>query len=126
MSDTVWAAIVGGVAGIVTSSVTTLFGPLVHWDIEKKRKKRDDRIEAIHRWREMVMSWRFFSPHNQPTTVHLELERSWISLEPQLSQSTLQEISRYQGRQITYAELEEFENFMLLEIAKLERKWKLV
>jgi len=126
MSDTVWAAIVGGVAGIVTSSVTTLFGPLVHWNIEKKRKQHEDRIEAINRWREMVMGWRFYSPHNQPTTLHLDVERGWVSLEPHLSQSILDEVARYQGRQITYEELQQFEEFMLLEIARLERKWKLV
>ena len=126
MSDTLWAAIVGGGAGIVTGTLSSILAPWVNWRIEQRRNKIIRRTEQIHRWREMIMGWRFYSAHNKPTTLHLDLERGWISLKPHLKASVIQEVAQYQEREISYAELEKFVNFMLCEIEKLERKWKLV
>ena len=124
MTDTIWAAIVGGAAGIITGSLSSLFAPLVHWGIEKRKRILTGRIEAIQRWREMIMGWRFYAEHAQPTTLHLELERGWVSLEPHLKPSVLQEVARYQGREISYNELDQLVTFLLAEVAKLEKRWK--
>ena len=126
MSDTVWAAIVGGVAGIVTGSLSSLFAPWVHWGIEKRRRKLDKRIELIGRWRDMILGWRFYSDHTRPTVLSLDLERGWVSLKPNLGRSVIQEVARYQERDISAIELDELVNFLLTEVAKLEKQWKLV
>lgn len=126
MSDTVWAAIVGGGAGIITGSLSSLFAPWVNWGIEKRRRKLEGRIELIHKWREMIMGWRFYADHNTPSILHLDLERGWVSLEPHLKPSVLKEVARYQGREIPYDELDQLVGYLLVELAKLEKKWKLV
>ncbi len=126
MTDTVWAAIVGGFAGIVTGSISSIIAPWVNWRIERKRRLTEDRKEAIHGWREMIMGYRFYAEHNKPSQLHLELERRWISLEPNLPASVIQRVTGYQERAISPEEREEFVTYMLVEVAKLERKWGLL
>jgi hypothetical protein len=119
-------ALVAGGAAILGGLITAVVAPHVTWGIEQKRNKRDARIEAIHRWREMILGWRFYTDHGKPTTLHLDLERGWVSLEPHLSSAALQEVARYQGRAIPYDELDQLVTFLLAEIAKLEKRWKLI
>lgn len=126
MTDTVWSAIVGGAAGIITGSLSSLFAPWVNWGIEQRRRKVGSRLELIRRWREMIMSWRLCADQTTPSTLHLDLERGWVSLEPNLNDSVIQEVARYQGRELAYDELDQLITYLLAEIAKLERKWKLV
>jgi hypothetical protein len=38
MTDTVWAAIVGGIAGVVTGSISAVVAPWANWGIEKRRQ----------------------------------------------------------------------------------------
>ena len=125
MTDTVWAAIVGGAAGVITGSLSSLIAPWTHWGIEKRRMRFNGKIESIKRWKEMILGWRFHAERNRPLDLHLELQRGWISLEPHLGKDALEEVARHQGRQITYEELNQLVTFLLVEVAKLERKWKL-
>ena len=126
MSDTLWAAIVGGIAGIIAGGLSSIVAPWANWRIERKRQQIEERSQAIRRWREMIMGWRFYADHNRPGQLYLERQVGWVSLEPHLKPAVLHNVGRYRGREITRQERDEFVDFMLVEVAKLEKKWKLV
>ncbi|MDM3948478.1 hypothetical protein [Mycobacteroides abscessus] len=51
MSAEFWAAVIGGVAGLATGTLSSLIGPWVNWRIEQKREERQHRRNLISSWR---------------------------------------------------------------------------
>lgn len=51
MTSGIWAAVIGGIAGLVTGAVSSLIAPWVQWGIEKKR-------EDLRHKRDLITSWR--------------------------------------------------------------------
>jgi hypothetical protein len=58
MTDTVWAAIVGGIAGVVTGSISAVVAPWANWGIEKRRHSRESRKQIIQSARRIVVEYR--------------------------------------------------------------------
>ena len=53
--DSTWgAAVVGGVAGVITGGLSSLLAPWAQWRVERKRLQRAERVAAIREWRELI------------------------------------------------------------------------
>lgn len=53
--DSTWgAAVVGGVAGVVTGGLSSILAPWAQWRVERRRLQRAERVAAIRELRELV------------------------------------------------------------------------
>jgi hypothetical protein len=125
MTDTVWAAIVGGIAGVVTGSISAVVAPWANWGIEKRRQKLNDRRERIKAWREMVKVTNLQRESFRETTGYStlrpylttglidEIERTDINITLTMGGSTPDRKTQLKAR-------------ILDEIAAIEKQWKLL
>jgi hypothetical protein len=51
MTPEVWAAVIGGVAGLATGAVSSLIAPWAHWSVEKRRTDRERQHALLDSWR---------------------------------------------------------------------------
>jgi len=123
MTDTAWAAIVGGIAGIVTGSISALIAPWANWGVEQRRQRRNDRRERIKTWREMVKIKDFKRESFRETT-------GYSTLRPYLTTGLIEEIERPGTELYTVNSSPDrrtqLKAKVLDEIAEIERKWKLI
>jgi hypothetical protein len=123
VTDTIWAAIVGGVAGIITGGITSLLAPWTNWGIEKRRQKLNARRDRIEQWRKMVKVKEFARESFRETT-------GYSTLRPYLTTGLIEEIERpgtslllTVGDTVRSTQLKAK---ILDEIAGIERQWKLL
>lgn len=149
MSDTVIAAIVGAVAGIITGSIGSLFAPWANWGIEKRKQKLAYRRELIAKWRAMVKDITTSHSANNELLIKLVQEhQDWYSLKPHLNPITLSmvgvplldknvksladtsqrlHIHQKQHKSDDYQTwTENALNYLIDDIGKIEKKWGLV
>ncbi|TDZ75214.1 hypothetical protein DE4585_01574 [Mycobacteroides salmoniphilum] len=50
MSSEVWAAVIGGAAGLATGTLSSLIAPWVNWRIEQKREELQHKRDLIASW----------------------------------------------------------------------------
>ncbi|MCA1566828.1 MAG: hypothetical protein LC803_14525 [Acidobacteria bacterium] len=149
MSDTVLAAIVGAVAGIITGSIGSLFAPWANWGIEKRREKLAYKRELIAKWRVMVRD--ITTSHNTNKEILIKLlqeHQDWYSLKPHLTPNTLSIIgipmidkdvkSLSETSQLLHKHEKRHShndyqtwtdvalNYLIDDIGKIEKKWGLV
>ena len=55
MDPSIISAIVGGITGLISGAISSLFAPWINWGIEKRRKKQERRTELVKQWREILM-----------------------------------------------------------------------
>lgn len=123
MSDTILTALIAGVVGLVTGAVGSLIAPWVNWGIEKRRKQFENRSELVHQWRDIIA--------NADFDRSLMLKSPFYgSLRPLLSPETLQKIERPSTHIYSVIGGPPIDNHdrttLLHEVARIERKWKLV
>ncbi|KLI04077.1 MULTISPECIES: hypothetical protein [Mycolicibacterium] len=56
MASEVWAAIIGGAAGLATGTLGSVIAPWVNWGIERRREDRKHMRDLIESWRAGVAS----------------------------------------------------------------------
>jgi hypothetical protein len=125
MSDTLIAAIVGAVAGIITGSIGSLFAPWANWGIEKQKQKLAHRRELVAKWREMV------AETSKQTGVNAELyihsHKDYYSLLPHLRKEGIK--ARTEAiRAVSVKPYPILPILMLIleDIDRIEREWDLV
>lgn len=150
MSDTVIAAIVGAIAGIVTGSIGSLFAPWANWGIEKRRKRLEYRKDLIKGWRELIAHTTFAYNHRVPEddstwTEILERDHRFYSLKPHVHSEVLERLGTANDTQASklMTTLNETEAALVKsgfkpqvtigarrnlvdEIARLEKEWGLI
>jgi len=52
----IWAAVIGGIAGLVTGALGSVIAPWVSWGIEKRREDRKHKRDLIMSWRTGIAS----------------------------------------------------------------------
>jgi hypothetical protein len=150
MSDTLIAAIVGAVAGIITGSIGSLFAPWANWGVEKRRKKHEYRKDLIKEWREMLAHTTFAYTHrveedNSTWIEILERDSRFYSLKPHLHPELLERLGTSRQTEVgkVLADVNETEaalvksgfkpyittgarRVLVDEIARLEKEWGLI
>lgn len=126
MTDTVWAAIVGGAAGIITGSLSALVAPWANWGIKKK-----DLLLAHHR--ELVSKWRAMleeagqqdigrGADTDKLLAFLEKHKDFYSLSAHLPTNS------YEAYYKSHATLSVpvYHRYLTDEVSRIEREWDLV
>ena len=147
MTDTVWAAIVGGAAGIITGSLSSIVAPWAVWGIKKRDLLLAHRRELVSKWRKMLFEISQRQVKTAEPIVHmLELYEDFYSLKPHLHPSVLDRLGlteTFKGQafeQIQKSEalvadivspgkpLKNSGTFRLItdEVSRIEKEWKLV
>ncbi len=51
MASEVWAAVIGGVAGLATGALSSLIAPWANWGVERRREQLKHKRDLISSWR---------------------------------------------------------------------------
>jgi hypothetical protein len=125
MDDKVLTTIIGGVAGLVTGAIGSLFAPWIHWGIEKRRYKRAARKELVSSFRASLQEC-----INCTTTISVgDRFRSWPSyyqIRPNLNQDYVAELERFWDSEVRSPAVSSLINRMLDDLACLEKDWDLL
>ncbi len=122
MSDTVWATIDGGIAGVVTGGLSSLIAPWANWQIDKRRQRLKHKQYLVALWRDMlgsVLKDCEANPSKGYYWSRIERHPTFTSLRPQLKSETYQEM-----KQIGIDE--ECHMFLVKKVGEIERKWELL
>lgn len=128
MDDKLIAAIIGGLAGILTGLVSSFLAPWANWGIEKRRQKLMHRKELVKSWRAMIAN-QISNPETGKWNKRALLERpEYMSLRPHLSSEAEDRIklglkSHEDGSGPIMPALLEI---MIEEIDRIEQEWDLV
>jgi hypothetical protein len=143
MNDTVTAAIVGAIAGIITGSISSLIAPWANWGIEKRKQKLAYRRELIGKWRKMIQDV-LYDYNNRVSDYTfrglLEEHEDYYSLKPHLNAETINLVTQIGGiRNIADPEARRAArtadenskignviNNLTNEVSKIEREWDLI
>lgn len=116
--------VISAVAGLLSGSIASLAAPWANWGVEKKRMRRQRRQEVIKVWREQIMSDSF-------SLVDFLESSAYIELRPFIREEVRERVERgphatviqnKRGRRKIWQGREE----LLDEVARLERKWKML
>src|SRR5712664_3222411 len=122
MGDTFWAALVGGIAGIVTGSISSLVAPWTNWQIDKHRQKVAYKRELIARWRDMCGAVLVDCKEIHGKGYYwLRIGRhpSFTSLRPQLKTESYDEMKMMNDDDTCHM-------FLVKKIGEIEKRWKLL
>lgn len=125
MSDTLLAAIVGAVAGIITGSIGSLFAPWANWGVEKRRLILEERRRKIGAWRRMLKEVAITRGSSGTLMELLERQENYLSLTSYLSEDTKSEVRRNTGT-IPDSTIDHGLNILIDEVNRIEKEWKLV
>jgi len=122
MSDTFWAALVGGIAGVVTGGISSVVAPWANWQIDKHRQKVDYKRELITRWRDMLGSVIKSCEDNHGPGHYWQCIRehpSFTSLRPQLKSDSYKEMEGIFDNH-------ECHLFLVKKVGEIEKEWELL
>src|SRR5437667_1750876 len=99
MSDSVWAALIGGLTGVITGGIASIISPWANWGIEKRKEKLAYRRELIRKWRVMIAELYKISPMKLPEPKvfgdQIIQKPDWSSLQAHISPELFQEIKNH-------------------------------
>lgn len=122
MSSELWAAIIGGGAGLLTGALSALVAPWAKWQVDKKRIQLEHRSVSLKLWRDGLASYRQFGL--DPTTA------GWYQqLRPLLTNNAKAMVEQPRIPVTTSGErravIASFAVTLTEEIDRIEREWKL-
>jgi hypothetical protein len=116
-------ATIAAVTGLISGVIGSLFAPWVHWGVEKRRKRQENRAELVRLWRQVIGERRF-------SRTDMTRHPSFGVLKPLLSKSAARQLCRPENEVIVVAGKRSVHHadLMLLqtEIARIEREWGLL
>ena len=119
MTVEVWAAIIGGVAGLLTGAISSLVAPWAKWSIEQRRLKRQRQYALLDWWRAGIAAIQ--------TDDHTEILRSqWYeALRPYLSEASRKQIERPRTDIVPAEHGRGLKGLFTGEVDRIEREWGL-
>lgn len=114
-----WAAVIGGVAGLASGVVASVIAPWASWRIEKKRRELDRKYELLDRWRTGISE---FDSENYKGAFGTE----WYeTLRPYLSPAVLALTERPRTVVVDPGTGRALRNRFAEEVDRIEHHWKL-
>ena len=129
-----WNTILAPIFGFIAGAAGSIFAPWVNWGIEKRRARLAAQREVIVKWRQMIQSIavtrneavaRGEDSENRSVATLLESREDFYSLKPHLSQNTISNIYR-PTIFLAGTTIDSSLSYILDDIARLEKKWRLV
>lgn len=115
MSDNIIAAIIGAISGSVVTGIGAFIAPWVNWGIEKRRDK-------MNRRRDLINNARIHLAGRTLNREALRLSPAYAALRAHL---TAEVVNNIEQRDRSGGE-ETIQGTIMMELAELERKWKLI
>lgn len=109
-----------GLVSAILAFVAGLLVPWVKWEIEKCRLQRDKREQLIEKWKKIDSSENFSAKSFLQSREYSELR---VHIPEEVSSSFE---SKYEIISLDSSRPDTFQNKLLDEISKLEKKWGLV
>ena len=113
MSDTIFVAIIGGIAGLIAGAISSLLAPWANWGVEKRRLRLDRQRNIIDNARRNLTD---YSREQIRNSTEYAAIRSHLSAD---LVSKIEARNTSGGEQSIYASI-------MRELSEWERKWKLV
>jgi hypothetical protein len=128
MTDMITSAIVGGIAGIITGSLSSLFAPWIHWGIEKRRGIRKDRTLLLNNTQAMIVDYRSGIGVDEFLPIGSSLYKNihWIRIKPYLSIPVLKQMEDIELEPPHHKKVHEALDTLEIELSRLRKKWHLV
>lgn len=147
MASEVWAALIGGGAGLCTGVAGSLIAPWVNWRIEQHRLRRETQTELVRTWRAGIARLREIEDEvsplipfdggylevavgsgNTPDPVEADVSRmDWfVSIRPHLSAARRSQIQKNCGLRVSDRKRGELPDLLSSEVDELQRRWKLI
>ena len=111
------AAIVGGVAGVVTGGITSLIAPWAQWGVDKRRLRRAERRNVIAAGRDCIRT--------HPDRSGLLLDGRYMELRSYLTPEEREAAEAPEQSGHDSAAIEARFDTLSAAIDRLEREWKL-
>jgi hypothetical protein len=114
--------VISGIVGLISGAIGSLIAPWSLWGVEKRRAKRQYRVEQIARWRDALRG-----DFDRRSFVSSE---AYSTLKPYMPKRLVEEIEKSRNPFYFVALPKDNEDSMrayLLEVvAEVERKWRLL
>jgi hypothetical protein len=118
MTSEIWAAIVGGIAGLATGALGSVIAPWVNWGIEKRRSDRQHRRDLVKSWREGLT----YDGHNYAVA----LNSNWYeTLRPNLKAGVIEHLESQRTSIVPPDNYRHFKDVFTGEVDRIEREWGL-
>jgi len=121
MDPTLRLALVAAASAITGGLITGIIAPHIAWGIEKKKQKLAYKRELITRWRDMlgsIIRACNADPNSADYVSRIEEHPSFISLRPQLSSDTYQQLNVLSN--------EECHKLLIKKVGQIEKRWDLI
>ena len=140
MASDIAVAFIGGAAGLLTGTVSSLFAPWAHWGAEKERRQQDRRVARVADWRKGVDELAFaegeaVSPSSSASVVFVSARdpdydvrsKDWyVTLKSVMSPDVANEVEALSAKPLN-SRLGEVPKLLRHEIMHIEREhWELV
>ncbi len=140
MNEKILTAIIGAIAGLVTGGIASLIAPWIHWGIEKRKQKLQNRRDLITGWRKMISAVINFDDRSDEDGSFTFMESllkqpEYPSFNPHLDETTLGELRRLNNSNsngLTFTTdgrinpVDMFANRLTQKVGEIEKEWDLV
>ena len=113
MSDTIFVAIIGGIAGLIAGAISSLLAPWAIWGVEKQRLRLDRQRNIIDNARRNLTNY---------SREQIRDSAEYASIRSHLSPDL---VSKIEARNTSGGE-QSIHASIMRELSELETKWKLV
>lgn len=149
MASEIAVAVIGGVAGLVTGTAGSLTAPWAQWGVEKRRLRRQRRVELVAEWRAGIDALRAAEskavPHipfpggpgrpggylvvstnaPDPPETRDKLQDWYETLSPYLAKEAHDALQALRGKPVA-DRTGKIPDLLRAEVVRIERDWKLV
>ncbi len=143
MASEVAVAVIGAVSGVVGGGITAIAAPWATWGIEKRRSRRQRRVELIAEWRAGIDELRAAEDSAAPQLSYpggsmvvstgapdppdtKDTRQNWYeTLSPHLSKDAHESLKTLRGKNVADRG-RQIPDLLRAEVARIERDWKLI
>ena len=125
MESNTITAIIGLIAGAISGTVASLTAPWIHWTIEKKKIKLENRRKTLYQWRNCIQNK--FDPQTFRETIEFSQMKMLLTngIEKELNPSDFN-VSTPVINLRSVIGRDNLRDRLLAEVSEIEKKWGLL